>query len=298
MTLQQLLHFRTVMAEGGFGAAGRKLNLTQQAVSRSVRALEEELGKVLVDRRPGGLALTRDGEAMMSMASELLAIVDDMKHSARADDASSLKLRIGMSYWYSLTRMSAAILEVLDALPAVELMLLPGSTRTFSAQIAARELDFALCAEPGDGGTLSFTPMVEVEWGVALRADHSALTGGAVDLVDVEWVTDASDVGADLVERLTAAFGVNQPRHRLRSGLPAFALRAILEHGFAAAAPLDIDTGVLSGLGVRVVKPPQPVNMRHGLLRARRRITGLDWDRLEADLKRAHDQPPHEQPQS
>ena len=108
MTLQQLLHLRTVMAEGGFGAAGRKLDLTQQAVSRSVRALEEELGKVLIERSPGGVALTRDGEAVMSLASELLALVEDMKRSAEADDAASLKLRVGMSFWYSLTRRSGA----------------------------------------------------------------------------------------------------------------------------------------------------------------------------------------------
>lgn len=288
MTLQQLLHLRTVMAEGGFGAAGRRLNLTQQAVSRSVRALEEELGKVLIDRRPGGLALTRDGEAVMSMASELLAIVDDMKHSARAGDTATLTLRVGMSYWYSLTPVSTAVLAVLDLLPAAELMLLPGSTRTFSAQIAARELDFALCAEPGDGGTLSFSPMTEVEWGVALRADHPAVQGDSVDLRDVEWVTDPSEAGADLMGRLTAAFGVDEPRQRLRSGLPALALRAILERGFAAAAPLDIDADVLKGLGVRVIRPKQPVTMRHGLLRPRRRIAGLDWDRLEAGLSAAH----------
>ncbi|MFP4517891.1 MAG: LysR family transcriptional regulator [Oceanicaulis sp.] len=289
MTLQQLLHLRAVMTEGGFGAAGRKLDLTQQAVSRSVRALEEELGKVLIDRSPGGLALTRNGEAVMSLASELLALVDEMKHSARTSDAASLKLRVGMSYWCSLTRCSAAILGVLDALPAAQLTLMPGATRTFSAQIAARELDFALCAEPGDGGTLTFTPLAEVSWGVAVRDGHPALLeGGGLDASALEWVAEPSTVGVQLAERLAAAFGGEAPRMRLRSGLPAFALRAILERDLAAAAPLDLDPGVVAGLGMRIIAPPQPVAMRHGLLRPRRRIAGLDWETLEADLAAAH----------
>ncbi|MEQ8405640.1 MAG: LysR family transcriptional regulator [Oceanicaulis sp.] len=288
MTLQQLLHLRTVMAEGGFGAAGRKLDLTQQAVSRSVRALEEELGRVLIDRSPGGLALTREGEAVMSLASELLALVDDMKRSAAASDAASLKLRVGMSFWYSLTRKSADILSVLEALPAAELVLLPGATRTFSAQIAARELDFALCAEPGDGGTLSFTSLADVAWGIALREDHPALSGDRLDAEKLAWVSDASEVGEALVGRLASAYGVDAPALRLRSGLPAFALRAILERNLVAAAPLDVDPAVVAGLGMRLVAPPRPVTMRHGLLRSRRRIAGLDWDKLESALKIAH----------
>ncbi|MGJ3231250.1 MAG: LysR family transcriptional regulator [Oceanicaulis sp.] len=288
MTLQQLLHLRTVMAEGGFGAAGRKLDLTQQAVSRSVRALEEELGKVLIDRGPGGVALTRDGEAVMSLASELLALVDEMKRSAGAADAASAKLRVGMSYWYSLTKRSGAILDVLEALPAAELNLLPGSTRTFSAQIAARELDFALCSEPGDGGTLSFTPLADVAWGVALREGHPALEDERLDASRLDWVSDVSEAGDAMVARLAAAFGGEPPAPRLRSSLPAFALRAILERDLAAAAPLDADPAAMSGVGMRIIAPPRPVTVRHGLLRSRRRIAGLDWDRLEEALKAAH----------
>jgi DNA-binding transcriptional LysR family regulator len=292
MTLQQLLHLRTVMAEGGFGAAGRKLELTQQAVSRSIRALEEELGKVLIDRSPSGLALTRDGEAVMSLASELLALVEDMKHSAAGDDASLTKLRIGMGFWYSLSRLSGPIFEVVETLPTAEFTLTPGATRTFAAQIAARELDFALCAEPGDGGTLVFTPMADVAWGVAVRDDHPALAKGELDAEQVDWVADASETGGALVSRLSAAFGVDTPSLRVRSGLPAFALHAILERGLVAAAPLDMEPALLDGMGLRIVAPPQPVSIRHGLLRPRRRIAGLDWDGLEAALKRAHGEEP------
>lgn len=288
MTLQQLIHLRTVMAEGGFGAAGRTLDLTQQAVSRSVRALEDELGKVLVERSPAGLALTRDGEEVMDLACELIALVDEMKQSAAARDASVLRLRIGMSYWYSLTELSARLLSVLEALPAAEISLIPGTTRAFSAQIAARELDFALCPDPGEVRTLSFTPMADVSWGLALRDGHPALAGDAPDLEALDWVTDTSEVGGELVARLTAAFGAGPPRVRLRSGLPAFALRAILEGDHAAASPLDVDPAILGYMGMRVIAPPEPVSVSHGLLRPRRSIAGLDWDRLEGALRAAH----------
>ena len=124
-----------------------------------------------------------------------------------------------------------------------------------------------------------------------LPAKTVALIRGAATAVEaagLRWVADASEVGAELVVRLAAAFGDETPRLALRSGLPAFALRAILERDYAAAAPTDLDPAALAGMGLRVVAPPQPVSMRHGLLRPRRRIAGLDWTKLEAALKAAH----------
>ena len=47
-TLLQLKTFVTVVDQGGFTAAGRRLGLSQPAVSRAVAALEKELGLPLL----------------------------------------------------------------------------------------------------------------------------------------------------------------------------------------------------------------------------------------------------------
>jgi DNA-binding transcriptional LysR family regulator len=52
MELKQLQHFLAVVETGSFHAAAERVNLTQQAVSRSIKSLEQELGVLLLERRP------------------------------------------------------------------------------------------------------------------------------------------------------------------------------------------------------------------------------------------------------
>lgn len=51
MDIHHIQHFLAVIETGSFHAAADRLNLTQQAVSRSIKALEAELGVRLVERR-------------------------------------------------------------------------------------------------------------------------------------------------------------------------------------------------------------------------------------------------------
>ena len=50
MTLIQLRHFIALAGLGSFSRAADELHLTQPALSRSIRALEDELGQPLFDR--------------------------------------------------------------------------------------------------------------------------------------------------------------------------------------------------------------------------------------------------------
>ena len=64
-TLLQLETFMTVVEQGGFTAASRRLGLSQPAVSRAVAALERDLGLPLLVRRREGLSLTEAGVIVM-----------------------------------------------------------------------------------------------------------------------------------------------------------------------------------------------------------------------------------------
>jgi len=59
MTEAQLRAFVAVAECGNFGAAAKRLHMSQPGVSRAVRALEHELGGELLVRGPGTLASLR-----------------------------------------------------------------------------------------------------------------------------------------------------------------------------------------------------------------------------------------------
>lgn len=69
-TLAQVRTFITVVDQGGFTAASRRLGLSQPAVSRTVAALEKELGLPLFLRRRDGLCLTEAGAVALTHARE------------------------------------------------------------------------------------------------------------------------------------------------------------------------------------------------------------------------------------
>ena len=66
-----------------FTRAGAELNLTQSAVSRQIKALEEWLGAPLFERRPRALVLTRDGETLHKAVPGILRAIEDVARKIR-----------------------------------------------------------------------------------------------------------------------------------------------------------------------------------------------------------------------
>src|SRR3954471_13655073 len=94
MDPRRVLTFRAVAHARSFSAAARALALTQPAVSQQVAALEKELGAQLIDRRPGGMELTRAGEVLLAHADALAERLQ-LAETQVAELAGPGRLRIG-----------------------------------------------------------------------------------------------------------------------------------------------------------------------------------------------------------
>lgn len=100
MELRHLRYFTAVAAHGSFSRAGHHLHLTQPALSRQVKDLEEELGLPLLVRGKNFVSLTDAGELFYEEARDLLARADNAVQRVRARTKGET-LRIG--YVPSLT---------------------------------------------------------------------------------------------------------------------------------------------------------------------------------------------------
>lgn len=79
VTLDQLRAFVTVVEEGNFSAAARKLKRVQSAISTSMANLEDQLGVPLWDRSTKIARLTDEGRAVLAATRRVLAEVDGLK---------------------------------------------------------------------------------------------------------------------------------------------------------------------------------------------------------------------------
>lgn len=76
MELEQLRIFAAVAQSGGFTAAAAKLYISHSTVSRTVAALEEELGVRLVERNNHVVGLTAAGKVLLEETEALLTAAD------------------------------------------------------------------------------------------------------------------------------------------------------------------------------------------------------------------------------
>ena len=68
--------FIAVHETGGFTRAGKRLHLSQSAVSHQIRRLEEQAGTALLKRTTRSLTLTEDGEEFLRHAEQILRAQD------------------------------------------------------------------------------------------------------------------------------------------------------------------------------------------------------------------------------
>ncbi|MGC4065710.1 MAG: LysR family transcriptional regulator [Polyangiaceae bacterium] len=90
MSLAQLRYFVAVAEEGHVGRAAQRLHVAQPALSRQIRALEDEIGTRLFERTPRGMTPLPSGRTFLDHARAILAAVDRAVVATRAgNDGSS-----------------------------------------------------------------------------------------------------------------------------------------------------------------------------------------------------------------
>ncbi len=140
--LASLKAFVAVAREGSVSRAALRLHLTQPAVSLQIKALQERSGLQLFSRTPKGLALTRDGAALLPQADRVLAALGDFAQAAQSlQGAVRGTLRIGTILDPEFTRLGEFLKQLVESAPQVETELRQGMSGNVLSQILRRELD-------------------------------------------------------------------------------------------------------------------------------------------------------------
>lgn len=101
--LYELQQFVAFADAGTLSEAAKQLHLSQPALSRNMKKLEDEVGIVLFDRQKNKLSLNRNGEYVLSMARKLLA---DSRFLTQSDRFSFDELAQASSLPFFATNLS------------------------------------------------------------------------------------------------------------------------------------------------------------------------------------------------
>ena len=142
MTLVQLRHLIALSESGSFSRSAEALFLTQPALSRSIRALEEEMGQALFDRIGRRSELTPFGREVLARARQIVFEMDELAASGRQlTEGRAGSLRVGMGSGPGAMLMTPLLLEMARSHPAMRVTISRGSTDRLVQSLRDRELD-------------------------------------------------------------------------------------------------------------------------------------------------------------
>lgn len=174
MDIKVLRYFLALCETGSITAAARELNMTQPALTRQMKALEEELGDQLFIRKKKGIMLTDAGEYLSKRAIEIVSLADrtvnEFPQKGREITGS---LRIGASESPSIGYTVKVIKSLREKYPGIEVHFSNAGSRAIQADwLESGIIDFSLLSvAPITGRYANIRLPVQDTWGLLMRKD-------------------------------------------------------------------------------------------------------------------------------
>jgi DNA-binding transcriptional LysR family regulator len=171
--VRQLEMFRTVAEDGTFTRAAERLRVSQSAISRQVKLLEEELGGVLLHRGARRVSLTPAGELLLKMANRLHRDMQDVVSQISDTHAlrrGSLTLAGGMTVCMYI--LPGVLKRYRRLYPQVDLRVVSGASELILRKIRTHEVDLALLTLPITAPDLEVRPVLREEMVVVTAPGH------------------------------------------------------------------------------------------------------------------------------
>jgi LysR family transcriptional regulator of abg operon len=192
MKLHQLQALVAVVAYGSIRAAARELHLTQAALTKSLRLLEEDSGVALLIRKSRGVVLTEAGlrlHARAQLVMRQMALAQDELQQAQGDNAGIV--RVALTPYLMLTVLGEAFQWFRKRYPRIELRLSEGLVTRVLLGLRDGTVDFAVVADSGDVTTQEFhsSRLQKEQQHLVVRSGHPVLLQPtAARLAALEWV--------------------------------------------------------------------------------------------------------------
>ncbi len=196
LDLKHLRQLIEIADKGSIRSAAETLSITQPALSRSIRAMEAEIGLKLVERGPQGAELTAAGSRLLKYARIIeanLSLAEKELRGLRDVSSRTEEISFGMS-WLTEAVIAAPLVErVMRERPGIRLTTSVGDYEALAPKLMSGKLDFFIGPPPIEGPVVGIATqqLIEFRADVVVRAGHPLTERESVtitDLVDAAWI--------------------------------------------------------------------------------------------------------------
>ena len=271
----QLKALVQVADRGSIRAAARAMNLSQSALTKALRELEEDVGAELLQRSYKGVAFTPEGNALLVRARLVLATIDNARAEIRLmRGGAGAHVKAAITPLLTVTVLPDVLTEFRRTQPEAELTFHEGLLVQALPGLIEGKIDFAIgLASPQDlPYEIEFEPLAEIEAVPMVRSAHPlAGTRDWRAVADAAWVLNlsAGSQSMNLVAWL-AARGFRAPSSILHCSSPFLILELTRRNDLIGYGPKVLITDPCVGVGlVPLLLDPLPPPMPLGVLTLR-----------------------------
>ena len=148
MDIADLKTFEAVARLGGMNRAAAELHTVQSNVTARIRSLEQQLGSPLFQRHSRGVALTPAGRRLLPYAERIGRLMADARRAVADDGEPRGALNVGSLESTAALRLPQYLVAFADAHPAVDLVLVPGTTAEMVERVLDHQVEGAFVCGP------------------------------------------------------------------------------------------------------------------------------------------------------
>ena len=187
MEIRTLRYFLAIAREENMTRAAEILHVTQPTLSKTLRALEDELGKKLFTRHSFSISLTEEGVLLRDRAESLVTMADKIeKEFLSLDDITGGELFLGLAESYQIRCLAKEIRKLKSIYPGLNYHITSGDTEQVTEKLDKGLLDFAVVCDTPDARKYEYLPFPEPDiWGVVMPCDAPLAKKAAITVDDL-----------------------------------------------------------------------------------------------------------------
>ena len=182
LNLQKLFHALVVAEESSLVAASRKLHLTQSALTRSIKSLEDELDIAIFHRKSTGVSLTSEGEVIIARARALLEQAGELRAEARSLSSGSQSVAsFGLDPMIAGPLLASQLPGMITQSRLMQIQVKVESRASLLGMLLDKAIDFFIADttefKPAEIQNIHIDPLRQLRGSFFVRPGHPLATG-------------------------------------------------------------------------------------------------------------------------
>lgn len=213
MELHEIRYFLALSEALNFTRAAEHCNVTQPALTRAIKSLEDKLGGTLIHRERGNTHLTELGRMMRPYFEEMFVRLDEARRQAESFvRLRQARLTVGLMCTIGPTRLIDLFAGFNGRYQGVELCLRDGAAGQLEELLAKGEIDVAIYCKPEtQSEALHGIPLYSERFMIAVAPDHPLAELETIRLRDLEGQSYLSRINCeyrDVIRNTREAIGI------------------------------------------------------------------------------------------